>query len=75
MARDWTQQKIFLTVKKLFWCETNSSMVFNLGRTICEETAYENGGVEGSRATVHEKAPAYRVMNKRSRDWNEGGVT
>ena len=48
---------------------------FQYGESNLRGTAYENGGLEGSRATVHEKAPAYRVMNKRSRDWNEGGVT
>ena len=40
-------------------------MVFNMESNL-RGTAYENGGLEGSRATVHEKAPAYRVMNKRA---------
>ena len=45
---------------------------FQYGESNLRGTAYENGGLEGSRATVHEKAPAYRVMNKKNRDWNEG---
>ena len=72
MAIDWTQQR-FSCDKKLFWCENEQLDGFQYGGSNLRGTAYENGGLEGSRATVHEKAPAYRVMNKRSRDWNEGG--
>ena len=39
---------------------------FQYGESNLRGTAYENGGLEGSRATVHEKAPAYRVMNKKA---------
>ena len=46
---------------------------FQYGESNLRGTAYENGGLEGSRATVHEKAPAYRVMNKRAGTGMRGG--
>ena len=50
------KKKIFLTDKKVVLTQNEQLDGFPIGEKNLRRLAFENGGLEGSRATVHEKA-------------------
>ena len=56
LAKGWTQQGVLMAKKNFTFRRKNEQLRFSVGKERFARTAYANGGLESSRATVHEKA-------------------